>query len=95
MAAVNLPKQISRRASEVGLFASCVKTPSGKRLWSFRLNADDIIYIPQFDTYRPMEAVVDDVPEHKALWFLNAYDQELYDDLIYTGDIKPGVQWRI
>ena len=85
---MNLPRKIFRRASETGLFASCIKTPSGKRLWSFHLNADDIIYVPQFDTYRPVEAVIEDVPEYKALWFLNAYDQELYDYLVLADQLN-------
>ena len=92
---MNLPRQILKRASEIGLFASCVKIPSGKRLWSFHLNADDIIYFPQFDTYRPMEAVIEDVPEYKALWFLDAYDRELYDDLALRGNTEPTGKWRI
>ena len=79
---MNLPRKIFRRTSEIGLFTSCIKTPSGKRLWSFHLNADDIIYFRQFNTYRPVEAVIDDIPEYKALWFLDAYDQELYNDLL-------------
>jgi len=51
-------------------------------LWSFHLNADDIIYLPQFDTYRPIEAIIEDIPEYKALWFLDAYDQEFYNNLL-------------
>ena len=85
---MNLPRQIFSRASEIGLFASCIKTPRGNRLWSFHLNADDIIYVPQFDTYRPVEAVIEDVPEYKALWFLDAYDQELYDYLVLADQLK-------
>ena len=85
---MNLPRQIFKRAREIGLFASCIKTPSGKRLWSFHLNADDIIYVPQFDTYRPMEAVIEDIPEYNALWFLNAYEQELYDYLVLADQLN-------
>ena len=77
-----LPNQIFERASDIGLFASCIRNPCGKRLWSFHLNADDIIYVPQFGTYRPLEAIIDHIPEYKALWFLDAYDQEQYDDLL-------------
>ena len=40
-----------------------------------------IIRVPQFDIYRPREAVIDDIPEDKALWFLDAYDMELYNGL--------------
>ena len=79
---MNLSRQIIKRAREKGLFSSCVRTPCGKRLWSFHLDADDIIYVPQFDTYRPREAVIDDIPEYKALWFLDAYDMELYNGLL-------------
>ena len=79
---MNLPRKIFKRASEKGLFASCVKTPSGKRLWSFHLNADDIVFCRKYNMSRPRESVIDDIPEDKALWFLDAYDQELYDDLV-------------
>ena len=79
---MNLPQKIFKRAREKGLFSSCVLTPCGIRLWSFHLNADDIIYVPEFETYRPREAVIDHIPEYKALWFLDAYDQEQYDGLL-------------
>ena len=35
-----------------------------------------------------MEAVIEDVPEYKALWFLNAYDQELYDYLLLADHLN-------
>ena len=85
---MNLPRQISKRASEKGLFTSCVRTPCGKRFWSFHLNDDDIIYYPQFDTYRPKEAVINHIPEYKALWFLDAYDQKLYDVILVNTNTK-------
>ena len=89
---MNLPKQILKRAREKGLIASCIQAPCGKRFWSFHLNADGIIYCSRFRTTRPREAVINHVPEARALWFLDAYDQALYDDLLYSGDTNPGVQ---
>ena len=42
-----------------------------------------------------MEAVIEDVPEYKALWFLDAYDRELYDDLALRGNTEPTGKWKI
>lgn len=92
---MNLPQQIFRRASEIGLFSSCVLTPCGRRFWSFHIDADDIIYCRQFDMYRPREAVINHIPEHKALWFLDAYDRKHYDALPIKGDIESTGKWMI
>ena len=91
---MNLPQKIFKRASEKGLFASFILTPCGRRFWSFHLNEDDIIYCSRFKTTRPREAVINHIPEHKALWFLDAYNRELYDDLLYSGETKSGAQWE-
>jgi len=88
---MNLPQLIFKRAGEKGLLASCIKAPCGHRFWSFHVNADDLIYCSRFKTVRPRDAVINHVPEAKALWFLEAYNQELYDSLLYTGNTKPGV----
>jgi hypothetical protein len=79
---VNLLQKIFKRAAEKTLHASWIQAPCGKRFWSFHLKADDIIYCPRFKTTRPREAVINHIPEHKALWFLDAYDQELYDEIL-------------
>ena len=42
-----------------------------------------------------MEAVIEDVPEYKALLFLDAYDRELYDDPAVRGSTEPTGKWKI
>lgn len=79
---VNLTRQIFKRAREKGLFASCIELPCGKRLWSFHPNADDMIYCGHFKITRPRDSIINHIPEHKALWFLDAYDRDLYDDML-------------
>ena len=47
------------------------------------------------DANRPREAVIDHTPEHKALWFLDAYQKKHYDALLIKGNTKPTDLWKI
>lgn len=92
---MNLHQQILKRASEKGLTPSCIQAPCGQRFWSFHRNADDIIYCSRYKTARPWDAVIHHIPEARVLWFLDAYDQEHYDNLLHAGDFRPGVQKKM
>lgn len=53
------------------------------RLWSFYLNAEEVICCPHSKTIGARESVINHIHEYKAQWFLDAWAQEEYDDLKY------------